>query len=48
MFSRMKHVKNKNKFITDGDLEQHIRLTTIPLEADIDFLAWQKRSQVAH
>ena len=30
------------------NLEQHIRLTTTLLEADIGFLGRQKRSQVAH
>ena len=49
MFSRMKHVKNKNRSsITDGHLEQRMRLATTSLEADIDFLVRQKESLVAH
>ena len=39
MFSRMKHLKNKNKSsITDGHLEQCMHLATTSLEADVDFL----------
>ena len=49
MFSRMKHVKNKNRSsITDGHSEQRMRLATTSLEADIDFLVRQKESLVAH
>ena len=48
MFSRIKHVKNKNRAITDGHLEQRMRLATTPLEAYIDFIVRQKQNQVVH
>ena len=39
MFSRMKHIKSKNRCsISDGHLEHCLRLATTSLEADIDFL----------
>ena len=40
MFSQMKHKKSKNKSsISDGHLEQCLRLASTYLEADIYFLA---------
>ena len=48
MFSRMKHVKNKIRSITDGHLEQCMRLATTSLDLEIDFLVRKKQSQVAH
>ena len=45
MFSRMKHVKNKiRSSITDGHLEQCMRLATTSLDPEIR----EKQSQVAH
>ena len=49
MFSQMKHVKNKiRSSITDGHLEQCMRLATTSLDPEINFLIREKQSQVAH
>ena len=48
MFSQMKHIKSKNRSISDDHLEHCLRLATTSLEADIYFLVREKQSQVAH
>ena len=49
MFSRMKHVKSKiRSSITDGHLEQCMRLATTSLQPDIHLLVQEKQNQVAH
>ena len=48
IFSRMKHIKSKNRSIFDGHLHHCLRLAITSLETDIDFLVGEKRCQVAH